>query len=127
MKQLINAYRGVVRGASRGWMVSVLFHLGVFVIAVSVYMVVPKPAEEVIFHPYVVPEPIKMDLIRPTVRIHKQIAPAKQINRIAVKQEVVSQPEYQVPEYRHYPWQPIPGHLFLPRRKHQDRAYPLVQ
>ncbi len=98
MRPLFQAYKGVVRGASSGWMVSVLFHAGIFVIAVSVYLVLPEEKTAADFWPVVLPERPAMKLPRPPVRINQAPKPQRQMERIAVERQAVDQPVFQVPD-----------------------------
>ncbi|MDF7824739.1 hypothetical protein P4B35_12005 [Pontiellaceae bacterium B12227] len=98
MKRLVDTYRGVVKGKSSGLLVSILFHVGIGIVATSVFLVVQQQEEEVIFRPVVVRPPKKMDLIKPTFNIKKPSKPVRQITRITVPRNSVAQPAIEVPD-----------------------------
>ncbi len=97
MRPLVQAHRGVVRGASSGWMVSILVHLGIGAVAASVYLIVPK-AEPPVFQAVQLPERIEMDLVKPVVNINRTPKPTRQANPITVERQAVEQPVFQVPD-----------------------------
>ncbi len=98
MKQLVETYRGIVKGTSSGWMVSVLFHIGIGVLAVSVYLVIPPERKVCVFQPGIVRPPTKMERVKLRVKIRNSSMPMRQITRIAVPRNAVRQPQVEVPE-----------------------------
>lgn len=98
MKQLVETYRGVVKGKSSGWAVSLLFHLGIGVIALSVYLVIPEEKHVDSFQPVVVPPRKVIDLIKPQVNIKIPSKPVRQVTRIAVTRSNIERPSVEVPD-----------------------------
>ncbi|MDF7808171.1 hypothetical protein P4E94_12030 [Pontiellaceae bacterium B12219] len=94
MKTLVQTYRGVVKGTSSGWIISILLHLGVALLATSIFLVVQKPAPPIM----IVREPVKLDLIRPQVRIEQSSSPARQVTPISVTKNSLDRPQMEVPE-----------------------------
>ncbi len=98
MRQLVLAYQGVVRGTSSGWMVSVLIHLGIGIIAASVYFVLPDKEPYVQYYPVEMVEPVQIDLPPPPVRIRQAPQPTRQQETIVVEQQSIDQPAFEVPD-----------------------------
>ncbi|MDF7797910.1 hypothetical protein P4C99_00445 [Pontiellaceae bacterium B1224] len=93
MKQIIETYRGVVKGTSSGWMISLLFHLGIGVVATSIFFVVQKKPDPIIFRPAVVRPPIELELMKPQVKIRDASTPERSISRITVPRNSLDRPE----------------------------------
>lgn len=106
MRQLVQAYRGVVRGTSSGWMVSVFIHLGIGIIAASVYFVLPEEEPYVQYYPVEMVEPVKIDLPPPPVQIRQAPQPTRQAETIVVEQQSIDQPTFVVPDLEVGPGMP---------------------
>lgn len=98
MKQMIDTYRGVVKGTSSGWMISLLVHIGIGILATSVFLVVQKREEPAIFMPAVVRPPIELELIKPQINIKEAAKPVRQFTRITVPRDSLDRPQVVVPK-----------------------------
>ena len=97
MKQQRGESRGVMKGASSGFIISLLVHVGAFLLAglLVVFTVVNK--EEQKFAP---PKPVerpKMKLKKPKVKVKKNAKP-KATTRIVTKIQKADMPDIQLPE-----------------------------
>lgn len=97
MKQMSGSYRGVVRGSSSGWMISLLVHIGIGLLATTVFLAVKNHEEPVVFVPAAVRPPVELDLIKPKVNISESSKPARQLTRIAVAHDTMDRPQVELP------------------------------
>jgi hypothetical protein len=98
MKALVQNYRGVVKGMSSGWIVSLLVHLGLVLLATSIILVVKKEDPPIVYRPVTIREPVKMDIVRPQVKIKQTSSPARHVTPITVAKNSLDHPQVEVPD-----------------------------